>query len=98
MTSLMIRCDEVHLLQQLIEFERHIARGKVLHIPAILTVELLQPVEPFEKANRPLAKGTIAVIEDNSFAGCRVRRTGWNRFNTGHNSDFLRFSRTRDYL
>ena len=84
----MIRCNEVHLLQQLFEFERHIARGKVFYITAILTVEFLQPVESLEQANRPLAEGAIAVIEDNSLVARGIYSAGRNCFNTSHDGDF----------
>jgi hypothetical protein len=56
----------------------------MLGIPAILSVEFLQPVEPFEKAYRPLAELAIAIEENNPLASCGVCRAYRENFRGGH--------------
>jgi hypothetical protein len=78
----------MHLFQHQDGIQRLLTGGEMLEIPAILGVELVQPIEPLEQSYRPSAELTMAIVENDRFSPRRVCRGRGATFNDGHEALF----------
>jgi hypothetical protein len=76
-----IRRNEVHLLQQTLGVQGRFARRDGGNVAGVLEVERVEPVETLDRFGRLDAQRALAVVQDHSLVGARSPRVGgWMLF------------------